>query len=233
MVGRSLRIVNESSDRSSRAADAVNLIERAVAVQLRDVARAWGQYVWRIVDDANMQGFSIVLLDDSDSAGALGYHDVNESDGTPYARVFLDPIRAAGGSWLRGNASVSATVSHDACEMVGDPIACHWVETARGSLVARELCDPVESSTYTIQLRNNRRVSVSNFLYPDWFNSFAPLGARFDHMQQLHKPFQTAPGGYTIRNTPSGVRNLWGPEHPRWRRDAKKRVGSRTFSRHR
>jgi len=233
MARRSLRIVNESSVRSARVVGAIDAMGKALSVQLRDVARVWGEYVYTVVDDANEQGFRIVLLDDSDAAGALGYHDLDTGNGTPYARVFVKPILENGGSWLRGANSVAATVSHEACELVGDPTANHWVENARGALVAVELCDPVESLSYPITLSDGRRVSVSDFVYPDWFNPYVPPGTRLDHMNVLHKPFAIAPDGYVIHNTNTGVRNIWGKSYPRWRKAGKRKPGSRTCTRHR
>jgi hypothetical protein len=228
---RSLRIVNRSSHQSARTQAAVDAMTRAVRIQLRDVARAWGEYVWEVVDDANRQGFELVLLDDSDAAGALGYHDL-DAEGRSYARVFVTPILDNGGTWLRGANSVSATVSHEACELVGDPTANHWVETATGTLVAVELCDPVEASAYTVTLRDGRRVSVSDFVYPDWFNPFA-AGRQLDHMNAVRTPFQSTDGGYVLHHTGTGVRTVWGRAHPRWRRAGKRRPGSRTYIRHR
>ena len=228
MARRSLKIVNQSSVQSARAAAAVDAIRKAVNQQLRDVARVWGDYVYSVVDDAVEQGFQIVLLDDSDAAGALGYHDV-----ATYARVFVQPILDNGGTWLRGANSVSATVSHEACELVGDPTANHWVENARGALVAVELCDPVESCSYAVTLRDGRRVSVSDFVYPDWFNPYVPPGTRLDHMNVLRKPFAIAKDGYVIHHTNAGVRDIWGKSYPRWRKAGKRQAGSRTRARHR
>jgi hypothetical protein len=233
MARRALRIVNESSYRSARVTNAVNVMTRAIAVQLREVARAWGAYVWDVVDDANAQGFALVLLDDAESAGDLGYHDVNEHDGTPYARVFVEPILANGGTWLRGANSVAVTASHEACELVGDPAANHWVETPRGVLVAQELCDPVENCAYTIRLRDGRQASVSDFVFPDWFNGFAPGTAQFDRMRAVRAPFAIAPDGYAIHRTRAGVRNVYGRTYPRWRTAGKRVPGARTYARHR
>jgi hypothetical protein len=233
MARRALRIVNQSSYQSARVTNAVDVIARAIAVQLRDVARAWGAYVWDVVDDANEQGFAVVLLDDADAAGALGYHDVNENDGTPYARVFVNPVLEHRGTWLRGANSVAVTASHEACELVGDPAANHWVETPRGVLVAQELCDPVENCAYTVRLRDGRQASVSDFVYPEWFNGFAPASAQFDHLRAVRKPYEIAPKGYVIHRTRAGVRNVYGRTYPRWRTTGKRVPGARTYARHR
>ena len=100
-------------------------------------------------------------------------------------------------------------------------------------LVAVELCDPVESRAYSISLRDGRRVSVSDFVHPDWFNPYAPAGSQFDHMNVLRKPFEVAPDGYVIHHTSAGVRDVWGRSYPRWRKASKRRPASRTYLRHR
>jgi hypothetical protein len=226
---RAVRIVNQSSYHSAKIDESIALIGRAVARQLRDVARAWGEYVWQVVDDARAQGFEVVLFDDSDAAGACGYHDLGP-DGKPYARVFVRTILEHGGTWLRGANAVSTTVSHEICELVGDPTANHWVEKNSGTLIAAELCDPVEANAYTISV-GNRNVSVSDFVLPDWFNPFAAKNARLDFLGVLHEPFTSAPDGYTLLHTRTGVRTVWGRKYPRWRRAAKRRPGSRTYTR--
>jgi hypothetical protein len=232
MPTRTLRIVNKSSHRSARALAAVEASRQAINRQLGDVARAWGEIVYTIAADAHARGFDIVLLDDADQAGDLGYHDL-DPHGRPYARVFIDPILDNGGTWLRGANSVSVTISHEVCELVGDPGANHWVENARGALVAAELCDPVESCAYRITLRDGRRVSVSDFVYPDWFNPYVPEGTQVDYMKVLRKPFEIAPDGYVIHHTATGVRDIWGRSYPRWRKASKRAPASRTSLRHR
>jgi len=231
MARPSLRIVNESSRQSETAERAIDAMEKALSVQLRHLAKAWGTYVWQVVDDANEFGFKIVLLDDAEAANELGYHTIDENTGTPYARVFLDPTLEHG-NWLRGANSVSVALTHEACEMIGDPTVNHWVEKLDGGLVSQELCDPVQSCAYPVKLGDGRLVSVSNFVYPDWFNPFAQPGATLDHMGVLDEPFEIAPGGYVIRKTPSGVRNEYGKRFARWRLQSKRKPGSRTYVRH-
>ena len=127
---------------------------------------------------------------------------------------------------------MSATVSHEACELIGDPAANQWAQTPRGALYAVELCDPVESECYEVRLRNGTSVTVSDFVYPAWFNPFAPPGSRFDHMRVLTKPFEVAEEGYAMQMTGGRVRNKYGRSYPRWRKDTKRAWGSRTRARH-
>jgi len=229
---RTLKIVNRSSHPRRVADPAVAAIGDAIAIQLRHVAAAWGQVVWQIVDNANAIGFEIALFDDDEELqDAYGWHDVTDA-GAPFARVFLNPILDNGGRWLHSSLSVSATVSHEVCELIGDPAANQWAQTARGRFYAMELCDPVESDTYEVRLRDATRVSVSDFVYPHWFNPFAPADARFDHMRILTKPFEIAQDGYAMQMTGGRVHNNYGRRYPRWRKDTKLSWGSRTRVRH-
>src|SRR5690242_3681433 len=113
-----VRIVNHSTYRPRGFDSIMNAMTQAIGVQLRHVASAWGEVVWQIVDAAEQQGFEVALLDNEQQGRDYGYHDVSPQ-GTPYARVFLDPILQNGGRWLQSELSVSATVSHEVCEMIG------------------------------------------------------------------------------------------------------------------
>ena len=55
----------------------------------------------------------LVILDDSDQAGALGYHDLT-SEGLPIGKVFAASDLKAGTSW-------TVTASHELLEMLADP----------------------------------------------------------------------------------------------------------------
>jgi hypothetical protein len=55
----------------------------------------------------------LVVLDDSDQAGALGYHDVT-NDGLPIGKIFAKTDMKYGANW-------TITLSHELLEMLGDP----------------------------------------------------------------------------------------------------------------
>src|ERR1051325_14894 len=57
--------------------------------------------------------WQLVVLDDSDQAGALGYHDLTK-DGLPMGKVFARTD-------LNNHLSWSVTISHELLEMLGDP----------------------------------------------------------------------------------------------------------------
>ena len=225
-----MRIVNHSSYRPRGLDSLMSAINEAIGIQLGHVASAWGQVVWEIVDAANQQGFEVALLDNEKQGSDYGYHDVSPH-GRPYARVFLDPILHNSGRWLQSELSVSATVSHEVCEMIGDPAANRWAQTARGALYAHELCDPVELNAYPVRLHSGKHVAVSNFIYPAWFNPYAPKRARIDYMGVLEKPFHVARGGYAMRMSGGTIRNVYARDYPAWRKRWKRQIGARARAR--
>jgi len=132
----------------------------------------------------------LVILDDSDQAGALGYHDLTP-DGLPIGKVFAASDLKAGTSW-------SVTASHELLEMLADPninltVLVQNADTS-GTLYAYEVCDSCEDDSFGYQISN---VMVSNFVYPAWFESFRPEGStQFDRMNRIQKPLQLLAGGY-------------------------------------
>src|SRR5436305_9085324 len=114
----------------------------------RDFAPVWGV-------DANLtfygQGQNVrsgswwlVALDDSDQAGALGYHDLT-TEGLPLGKVFAGTDKKLGYIW-------SVTASHELLEMLGDPDInlTVFVQPSgdRGRLYAYEVCDACEADGF-------------------------------------------------------------------------------------
>jgi len=132
----------------------------------------------------------LVLLDDTDQANALGYHDLT-SEGLPIGKVFAASDLKAGTSW-------TVTASHEVLEMLGDPnidltVFVQNTNTA-GMLYAYEVCDACEDDTLGYKIDN---VLLSDFVYPSWFESFRIEGStQFDRMNKMEKPLQLLAGGY-------------------------------------
>jgi hypothetical protein len=172
----------------------------------------------------------VVVFDHADQAGVLGYHDVTPA-GLPYGRVFLSPILESGGTCLTGGNSLSCTLSHEVLEAVGDPYCNWWAEMGPkfpGLEEALELCDRVEGDSYEID-----RVSVSNFLGP---RAFRHGTGPYDWLTFLHSPWELRPGGYAIRRRggPGGsYEDVYGAEHPAWKRTGKTHPAARTARRKR
>ena len=132
----------------------------------------------------------LVVLDDSDQAGALGYHDLT-SDGLPIGKVFAASDLKYGNSW-------TVTASHELLEMLADPNInlTVFVQNANttGRLYAYEVCDACEDDSLGYAIDN---VLVSDFVYPAWFESFRADGStQFDRVNKIAAPLQLVSGGY-------------------------------------
>src|ERR1700722_9398033 len=137
----------------------------------------------------------LVMLDDSDQAGALGYHDLTPAS-LPISKVFAASDLKAGSSW-------TVTASHELLEMLADPDInlTAFVQNAdtNGTLYAYEVCDACEDDSFGYTIDN---VLVSDFVYPSWFESFRTQGStQFDRMNQVHNPLQLLKGGYSMSRT--------------------------------
>jgi hypothetical protein len=132
----------------------------------------------------------LTILDDSDQAGALGYHDLT-NEGLPMGKVFAGTDLKYGSEW-------SVTASHELLEMLGDPNINLTVfvqkNDSSGRLYAYEVCDACEADNLAYKIGNTL---VSDFVYPSWFEDFrAPNSTQFDYGNHLTKPLQLAPDGY-------------------------------------
>lgn len=164
----------------------------------RDAAPAWGIKAVPVrflsaASHAPAGAWVVVVMDDADQAGALGYHSTDRY-GRVYGRVFAKTCLTYG-------IVPSSTFSHEVLEIVGDPGVDMWADTGQGYQVPRELCDAVEGGGYGIG-----GVMVSDFLYPAWFgrSNHVPSGA-FSYLETLTAAFTLDVGGYTVRRFPDGT----------------------------
>ena len=189
------------------------LMVEACRIQLmQHVAPMWLRGTWNIVvNQPENVGYPIVVLDNPDQAGILGYH-TQSPEGKVWGRVFVKPIKDAKGNMLTGSLSVSAVLSHEVIEAYCDPNVNLWADRNNGTMIAYEVCDAVENDSYDIITSNGDKVSVSNFVLPTWFDTQAAIDAKFDFMAKLTKPFTMSRGGYIIvMNTASGkITNIFG-----------------------
>jgi hypothetical protein len=139
-------------------------------------------------DAADPAAWMLGIFDNSDQAGALGYHDLTAA-GLPMGKVFAETD-------LEFGSSLSVTISHELLEMLADPDVDLTVFVQRtdldGQIYAYEVCDAVEDDSlgYTID-----GILVSDFVLPTWFQTFAK-GVDFDFLRHVAAPFQLAPNGY-------------------------------------
>lgn len=236
------------------------LIALAVDHQLREhVAPTYGQVPCTIAYYSAAQQVPasarpLGIFDDADQAGALGYHDV-DPQGVPYGKVFTGVMLENGATDFSGDNSISCTISHEACEMAGDPDVNLWCQTRTGQLTVKELCDAVEDNSYPISVGGtasdgtpaSATVSVSNFVTPNYFRAVPVTGEKFDFLSKLPSGFPAmTPGGYVSTMAPGASGQLtdrkehaeppvlqvtYGPEYPEWKKAGKAHAASRTHRR--
>ncbi len=168
----------------------------------------------------------LVVFDNSDQPGALGYHDLT-NEGLPLGKVFAGTDIQYGLNW-------TITASHELLEMLADPDIDLTVfvqpDDQTGRIYAYEVCDACEADNYGYAINGTM---VSDFVYPAWFESFrAPNSTQFDKQNQITKPFDLLPGGYIgIFDVTSGTG--WTQltaahgRHAKGTRPERARVGSR------
>jgi hypothetical protein len=179
----------------------------ALQIQVhRDFAPVWGV-------DADLtfvgQGGSpasgswwLTVLDDSDQAGALGYHDLT-SEGLPLGKVFA-------GSDIQGGTQWTVTASHELLELLADPDVnmCAYSQNSSGNTIfyAYEVCDACEADNFGYNISGTL---VSDFVFPTWFESFhQPGSTQFDFGKSIQQPFLLSKGGYISTLDPSN-NNGW------------------------
>ena len=176
----------------------VEIVAAHLQIQVsRDFAPIWG--VDAIVhflpktSKPSPSTWQLVILDDSDQAGALGYHDLTAS-GMPLAKIFARTTIDAGLSW-------SVTASHEIMEMLVDPDInlTAFVQTSdtAGTLYAYEVADACEDDSFGYDIGTLQPTRVSDFVTPAWFE---PQGTntnpKFDFRGHVTAPFQILSGGY-------------------------------------
>ncbi len=132
--------------------------------------------------------WQLAILDNSDQADALGYHDVTAT-GQPLGKVFAKSDIDSGSSWTN-------TLSHEALEILGDPDInlSAWVDNADGSatLYAYELCDPCEADTLGYM---HNGILLSDFVLPAYFQTSNTSGP-YDFLKRISKPLEILKDGY-------------------------------------
>jgi hypothetical protein len=184
-----IAVINESTVVSNALAASVT---GALRVQVeRDFAPEWGLMAtinfYPDKTKVKPAAWQFVLLDDADQAGALGYHEVTPN-GQPLGKVFVKTSTQNHIAW-------STTASHEMLELLADSYTDLQTIVPTGNttatLVAYEVCDPVENDSYAIG-----GVLVSNFVLPQWFEGDATAAHKWDFLGNLKAPLSLSPGGY-------------------------------------
>lgn len=207
---------------------------RACSRQLhRDAAPSWGKKsmgVHFITDPSEAQpgDWVLALLDDSDQAGALGWHWQDQND-VIYGEIFARPSLDAGSTALTGPYAISSVLSHEVLETYVDPHCNLWADNGNGMLISYEACDPVEDRLYAI---NN--VAVSDFVLPEWFDIYRSAGEQYSYLSSVPTPFTMTKGGYWVQAAISGEQQkfgakefVFGDDVPAWKKEYKMRDNGR------
>lgn len=127
------------------------------------------------------------VFDDSDQAGALGYHDLTP-ELHPVGKVFAATDKKYG-------AAVSVTCSHELLEMLGDAyINTTALDPRSGRLYAYENADAVEADDLGYEIDGTL---VSDFVLPQFFDpQHAGKGQPLSFKGHVNEPFSLAKGGY-------------------------------------
>jgi hypothetical protein len=231
MADITVAIINASKTLEDGAVKkAIPALQKQVA---RDFAPQWGVAADLVFVAANAKppagSWWLVILDDSDAAGALGYHDVTV-EGLPLGKVFAASDALYGLEW-------TVTASHELLEMLADPainltaLVESEFDPAQNVVTrayAYEVCDPCEADGdgYAID-----GVLVSDFVYPSWFEPFRKKGTKFDHRGLIDAPLALRPDGYLSVldiSSGSGWQQIYvPPAQGKQRYGARAQVGSR------
>lgn len=134
------------------------------------------------------RAWQIVVLDDSDMAGALGYHD-ETADGYPLGKVFAKTDQQYG-------YNPTVTFTHELFEMLADPDLSRAYQTTNTTFHALEVGDPVEADNFAYENTAHPGVKISDFILPSWFGQgFEKVGS-YDHCKFVTQPLQVLHGGY-------------------------------------
>lgn len=169
----------------------------------------------------------LVIYDDPDQAGVLGWHTYEAESGQIHGTAFVSPILKNGGSLLTGANSLLCTLSHEAIEAVVDPYVNMFAYVSAKLIEPMEPCDRVEGDAYTL---DGTTGSLSNFLGP---RAFRDGPGPYDWLGKLKAPWDLTPGGYCERiDISTGkTHTLWGREMPEWKRELKRQKRSLSLSR--
>lgn len=158
----------------------------------------------RVLSD--MRGDAVLyVVDGTNPISALGWHTANYRD-IPYGFVFLGMCEKLQEPW-------SITLSHEALELIGDPMAnllvegCHPMDRRRHVFHLFEMCDAVQGENYPID-----GVAVSNFVLPSYFSPGEQKGRRNDFLGRCHAGAALASFGMN----PGGYINIFDPKTGRW-----------------
>lgn len=173
------------------------MVEAYVAAQqiqiTRDFAPIWGIDAKCIIvltgQPIPTDAWQVLLLNHTDQAGALGYHETVTPNGLPRAKPFIADALADGVAW-------SVTCSHEVLEMLADPEINKVIDAVQDGATyeyAWEVCDAPEDDSFSYPING---FHMSAFVTPSWFNTTGAPPFVFPASVPITRPFALAEGGY-------------------------------------
>jgi len=226
---KQIAIINKSTVVTN--ADVTSMANVCNTQITRDVAPAWGRSPIPVAFYSNENlvpstAAKIYIFDNADQAGALGYHTETMS-GVVFGKVFAKTIKDYGLPTLyKANAqksiTISSVLSHEVIELFVNPYVNLWSDgpqISQGNEYSYEACDAVEGDVYQITITakpSNIIVSVSNFLYPEYFDTASPSTVKLDYLGLIKTPFTMTSNGYmVVRSTSGNETAIYGATYPR------------------
>lgn len=209
-----IALVRETTDITKRD---LYWISRGLDVQLREVAADWHRDPMDVVVFDSLDGvpqgvrcWPIVFTHDGERLDQLAVH-FPDPWWNAAGRVFTGVASGV----FDGDTSVCEAASHEAIEMAIDPPCSLWLDGPRPTgwlgaggetaefAWAMEACDPAQTSysTYVWGLTGRTRVTLSNYVFPEWFDEVLyalEKPVKVDRLGQLSRPFEIGPEGYAI-----------------------------------
>lgn len=194
MTTTEIAIINEST---VVADSEVDIVTKALQIQCdRDYTPIWHIdahltfYPKAAIASVPATSWQLLILDNSDQAGALGYHDVTAT-GQPIGKSFAGTDKQYGLNW-------SITTSHELLEQLTDPwinlVVFTQTTNSGGRIYSYEVCDACEDDKFGYDING---VEVSDFVTPAWFEDWRqPKSVQFDFKNHITAPFQLLSGGY-------------------------------------
>ena len=160
--------------------------------------------------------WNLILLDNTDQQGALGYHDDEQGTKIPYSEVFAVTCQQDNVAW-------QSCASHEALEMTCDPFVdpgpVKVVERAdTGDKYIVEVCDPVQDKSYLKTVSSGAQIAVSDFCFWSWWGKSSWRPCSF--LGSVTHPFELTSGGYISYEDAAGNwKQVFGDgrtAHPAW-----------------
>ena len=254
-----IAVLNQSSVVSN---ESIKQMVKAVNKQMTlHTAPAWNQLPPTITfyeDAVSVPGYAWVvrMMDTPEQAIELKYsYKMNgKVTGFVFCKNALDNKSALFSE--DSKTSICSLLSKEVCEMLVDRFASQWasgIVSEFGSEYACDICTPVENDVYTIEVAtdtesgyfkvvngkiiknesNTLVCSVSNFVFPSWFNTEARANNfPYDYLKVLPASFKMSEGSsLTMRGglVAGTINYVFSAATPEWKKELKNKFGRRNF----